>query len=68
VESERLLRVVRVRSLARDVFTTDTAVGEWMNRPQNYLDGQTPLEALETGLGATRVENLARSMVHGVPV
>jgi len=67
-ESERLLRVIRVRDLAREVFTTDEAVAEWMSTPKEYLDGQTPLEALETGLGAGRVENLAKAMVHGVPV
>lgn len=67
-ESERMLRVVRVRDLAREVFTTDAAVAGWMSTPKDALDGQTPLAALETGLGAVRVENLARAMVHGVPV
>ncbi len=67
-ESERLLRVIRVRHLVREVFVSDTAVVEWMCSPQDYLDGQTPLEALDTGLGAARVENLARSMIHGVLV
>lgn len=67
-ESERLLRVVRVRELAREVFTNDEAVAEWMGTPKEYLDGQTPLRALETGLGAARVENLVKAMVHGVPL
>lgn len=67
-ESERLLRVARVRYLAREAFTSDLAAAKWMTTPKDQLDGQCPLDALETGLGAIRVEALARAMVHGVPL
>ncbi len=67
-ESERLLRVVRVHRLARAAFASDRAVARWMTTPSDHLDGQTPLDALETWLGATRVEALARAMIHGVPL
>ena len=33
-ESERLMRVVRVQRLAREVFKTDEAVAEWLRTPQ----------------------------------
>jgi len=67
-ESERLLRVLRVRRIVRDVFTSDEAVAEWLNAPDRSLGLRTPLEMLATGLGAAKVENLARAMVHGVPL
>ena len=67
-ESERLLRVLRVRRIAREVFTTDEAVAQWLNAPDRSLRGKTPLDMLATDVGAKEVENLARAMMHGVPV
>jgi putative toxin-antitoxin system antitoxin component (TIGR02293 family) len=67
-ESERLFRVVRLRKLGREVFSTDEAVAQWMTTPDRSLDGKAPLDMLTTDLGAARVENLLRAMAHGVPV
>lgn len=67
-ESERLLRVLRVHRIAREAFSTDAAVAEWLNAPDRSLGMKTPLEMLATGLGAAKVENLAQAMVHGVPL
>ena len=67
-ESERLLRVVRVRKLAREVFASDDAVAGWLTVPDRVLGGRTPLEMLTTDLGSAKVENLLRAMIHGVPV
>ena len=67
MESERLYRVVRVRALAREIFSADTAVAEWMSVPDRSLGNRTPLEMLATDLGAQKVENLLRAMMHGVP-
>lgn len=67
-ESERLLRVLRVRRIAREVFTTDEAVAQWLNTPDRSLRGKAPLDMLATDVGAVKVENLARAMMHGVPV
>lgn len=66
-ESERLYRVVRVRNLAREVFTTDSAVAQWLSLPDRSLGGKTPLKMLTTDLGAQKVEGLLRAMMHGVP-
>jgi putative toxin-antitoxin system antitoxin component (TIGR02293 family) len=67
-ESERLYRVVRLRTLARAVFATDAAVAEWLSAPDGSLGGKTPLEMLATDLGSQKAENLVRAMIHGVPV
>lgn len=68
VESERLYRVVRIRGLAREVFSSDAAVADWLNSPDRGLAGKKPLELLSTDLGAQKVENLIRAMAHGVPL
>jgi putative toxin-antitoxin system antitoxin component (TIGR02293 family) len=67
MESERLYRLVRVRALAREIFSTDTAVAEWLSIPDRSLGARTPLQMLATDLGAQRVESLLRAMMHGVP-
>lgn len=67
-ESERLLRVLRVRRIARDVFASDQAVSEWLNAPDASLGMKSPLEMLTTDIGTAKVENLARAMAHGVPL
>jgi putative toxin-antitoxin system antitoxin component (TIGR02293 family) len=67
MESERLYRVVRVRALAREIFSTDAAVADWMSGADRSLGNRTPLEMLATDLGAQKVENLLRAMMHGVP-
>jgi putative toxin-antitoxin system antitoxin component (TIGR02293 family) len=67
-ESERLYRIVRARSLAREIFSSDAAVAEWLSAPDRSLGGRAPLEMLATDLGAQKVETLLRAMIHGVPV
>jgi len=67
MESERLYRLVRVRALAREIFSTDVAVAEWLSIPDRSLGARTPLQMLATDLGAQRVESLLRAMMHGVP-
>jgi len=68
VESERLFRVIRMRKLARDVFSTDDAVAQWLTTPDRALAGRTPLSMLATDLGTTKAEQLLLAMTHGVPV
>jgi putative toxin-antitoxin system antitoxin component (TIGR02293 family) len=67
-ESERLYRIVRARSLAREIFSSDAAVAGWLGAPDRSLGGRAPLEMLATDLGAQKVESLLRAMIHGVPV
>lgn len=68
MESERLYRIVRLRTLAREIFSTDAAVAEWLTMADRSLGQRAPLEMLSTDLGAQKVEGLLRAMIHGVPV
>ena len=63
MESERLYRVVRVRALAREIFSADAAVAEWMSVADRSLGNRTPLEMLATDLGVQKVESLLRAMM-----
>lgn len=63
--SEKLLRVARVRNLGRTLFTTDEAVSEWMSKPDASLGNMAPWELLDTDLGAREVENLLRALSYG---
>ena len=67
-ESERLLRVLRLHRLARQVFTTNEAVAQWLSAPDRSLGMKSPLEMLATDVGAAKVVNLAQAMMHGVPI
>ena len=67
VESERILRVVRIYRTASKVFTTRLAISEWLAAPDRSLGSKSPLEMLRTDLGTAKVENLVRAMIHGVP-
>jgi putative toxin-antitoxin system antitoxin component (TIGR02293 family) len=67
-ESERLLRVLRLHRLARQAFTTNEAVAQWLSAPDRSLGMKSPLEMLATDVGAAKVENLAQAMMHGVPI
>lgn len=65
--SEKLLRVLRARNLAREVFSTDEAAADWMSEPDRSLGGRSPLQMLTTDIGAQRVEELLGGMIHGIP-
>lgn len=67
-ESERILRILRIRETVREIFTTDKAVSQWMQTPDANLGGKAPLDLLATDMGTFQVQNLALAMVHGVPI
>ena len=63
--SEKLLRVARIRNLARLLFSTDEAVSEWLSKADTALGNMAPIDLLDTDLGAREVENLLQSLSHG---
>jgi putative toxin-antitoxin system antitoxin component (TIGR02293 family) len=63
--SEKILRVARVRNLARVLFTSDEAISQWMSKPDAALGNMTPIDLLDTELGAREVEHLLRALAHG---
>lgn len=66
IESDRLIRLARVGARAMEVFGADEKAAAWLHRPIRALANKTPLELLQTDLGAKRVEDVLGRIEHGV--
>ncbi len=65
-ESDRLFRVGRVAALAEEILGETAKAARWLRRPNRALGGKTPLETLDTDLGASQVETVLHRVEHGV--
>ncbi len=65
-ESDRLLRLGRIASLAEEVLGSSDKAARWLRRPNRALGGDIPLNRLDTDLGARDVEALLLRIAHGV--
>ena len=65
-QSDRLLRVARVIAAAEEVFGGKDKAGLWLRRPTTALDGEPPLDLLDTEEGAREVETLLTRIAHGI--
>jgi len=63
--SEKILRLARIRNLARRVFTTDRAVAQWLLKRDSALGSVAPIDILDTEIGGREVEDLLVSLAHG---
>ena len=66
IQSDRVMRFLRVWSLACDVFGTVDKARAWMGRSTLQLDGRRPAELLDTDEGARLVEELLGRIEHGI--
>jgi len=66
VTSDRLYRLARIYSLARDVFEADDAAREWLRLPQVGLGNRVPLDLITTEAGAREIEDLLGRIEYGV--
>lgn len=65
-ESDRMVRVARILTLADDVFGNPEKATRWLNKPKRSLKGQTPIQLLDTEEGARIVEDLLFAIAHGL--
>ncbi|MGA3040443.1 MAG: antitoxin Xre/MbcA/ParS toxin-binding domain-containing protein [Bryobacteraceae bacterium] len=65
-ESDRVLRVIRVLSLAESVYGTRERALAWLRNPQARLDGRAPLSLLNTDTGSRIVEELLVQIDEGM--
>jgi putative toxin-antitoxin system antitoxin component (TIGR02293 family) len=68
-ESERLVRLARVTSLAEDIFGERSTALEWLNTKSQFVPGSAPLSPLElavTDSGARIVEGMILRTAHGI--
>ncbi len=69
VESERLVRLARVTSMAEELFGDTKAASSWLATRSNYLPGAEPISPLElsaTDSGARMVESMMLRTAHGI--
>ena len=65
-ESDRLFRVGRVAALAEEVLGRRDKAKSWLHKPNRALGRKTPLQSLDSDLGAAEVEALLRRIEHGI--
>lgn len=64
-ESDRLYRLARILALAEHFLGAHERAVRWLKRPNHTLGGITPLEAVDTELGARQVENVLGRIGYG---
>jgi len=65
-ESDRMVRVTRILTLADQVFGDLKKATRWLNKSKRSLNGQTPIQILDTEEGARIVEDHLLSIAHGL--
>lgn len=64
-ESDRLYRLARIIALANEFMGDHEKAVRWLKRPNRALGGITPVDALDTELGARQVENILGRIAYG---
>jgi putative toxin-antitoxin system antitoxin component (TIGR02293 family) len=65
-ESDRVLRMIRVVSLAESVYESRERALAWLRTPHPRLDGRSPVSLLNTDIGARLVEELLVQIDEGM--
>jgi putative toxin-antitoxin system antitoxin component (TIGR02293 family) len=64
--SDRLYRLARIVVQAETVFEGSQAAHSWLKRPNRALNGQTPVDLLDTDAGTQQVSELLERIEYGV--
>jgi putative toxin-antitoxin system antitoxin component (TIGR02293 family) len=64
-ESDRLYRLARIVALAKHYIGNEEAATRWLKRANRALGGATPMESLDTELGARAVEEILGRIAYG---
>jgi putative toxin-antitoxin system antitoxin component (TIGR02293 family) len=67
-QSDRLSRVLRIIDGADETFGDPAKARAWLRRPNQLLDGETPLNRLDTDFGTRQVEAILGRIAHGLAV
>jgi putative toxin-antitoxin system antitoxin component (TIGR02293 family) len=65
-ESERIVRLMRIISLATSVLESEAHARAWLKRPLRELGGRAPLQMTATEPGAREVERVLGRIGHGI--
>ena len=67
-QSDRLSRLLRLIDHAEETFGDSAKAHAWLRRPTPLLDGETPLDRLDTDFGSRQVEAMLGRIAHGLAV
>jgi putative toxin-antitoxin system antitoxin component (TIGR02293 family) len=67
-QSDRLSRVLRIIDDANETFGDPAKARTWLRRPNQLLDGEAPLDRLDTDFGTRQVEAILGRIAHGLAV
>ena len=67
-QSDRLSRVLRIIDDADETFGDPAKARTWLRRPNELLDGESPLYRLDTDFGIRQVEAILGRIAHGLAV
>lgn len=65
-ESDRLFRLARIAAQAAAVLGSEEKAARWLHRPNRALGNRTPLELIDSDIGARQVEALLGRIEHGL--
>ena len=65
-QSDRLARILRLIEEAETTFGEARKAHTWLRRPSALLDNETPLDRLDTDMGARQVEALLGRIAFGI--
>lgn len=64
-ESDRAVKIARIRAIAEKTFADRTRADRWLHRELSALDGRRPMDLIRTHAGARIVENLLARIAWG---
>jgi putative toxin-antitoxin system antitoxin component (TIGR02293 family) len=67
-QSDRLSRVLRIIDEAEATFGDKEKARAWLRRSSTLLDGEAPLDRLDTDFGTRQVEAILGRITHGLAV
>lgn len=65
-QSDRLVRVARLIAAAEETFGSQDKANRWLRRETAALEGERPIDLLDTDEGARRVETLLGRIGQGI--
>jgi len=65
-QSDRFSRLMRIIDEAEATFGDTAKAHTWLRRPTPLLDGETPLNRLDTDIGTRQVEAMLGRIAHGL--
>lgn len=66
VESDRLIRFLRIAALAVEIFDNRAQAVDWLKTDNRTLGGVAPIEILDTDAGTSQVHDILLRIQYGV--